>query len=330
MTKVIVVGAGLAGLCAAVRLADAGCEVELLEARDEIGGRSRSRLVDGTVIELGGQFLSRPHRRMRKLVANAGLHLARTRLWSGTARLRRENAVDGRLASVGAFRDLRAFVRMTLGSNSLAAVRAAAGEDHGAGDQDARSVREWLDGIGLNGPLRPTTDTLIGEIFGGADPGEVSLLAFAELIGGEGNGFLFLLDGFGLTDFIVEGAGALCAHLADRLPPVLVDSAVVCVEHDADGVAVRTVRNEVFEGDQVVLAVPAPILDVIEFAPQLPAWIGNVNSALRFGQATKVAAVVHRRGMLRSTGFVGGSVVRWFGGSSGLVGGKRVVRIGRP
>jgi phytoene dehydrogenase-like protein len=60
MTKVAVVGAGLAGLCAAVRLADAGCEVEVLEGRDEIGGRSRSRLVDGAVIELGASF-SRGH-----------------------------------------------------------------------------------------------------------------------------------------------------------------------------------------------------------------------------------------------------------------------------
>lgn len=310
MTKVIVVGAGLAGLCAGVRLADAGCEVEVLEGRDEVGGRSRSRLVDGTVVELGGQFLSRPHRRMRELVADAGLHLRRTRLWAGTWRLRRENAVTGRLVSVSALHDLRAFLRMALGSESLATVRRSASGDHEAGVQDARSVCEWLDGIGLRGPLRPAVESLIGETFGGADPGEISLLAFAELVGGEGNGFLFLLDGFGLTDYIVEGVGALCAHLAARLPSVRVEMTVVSVEQDADGVAVRTAGGEVIEGDYVVLAVPAPVLDVIEFAPQLPDSVLDANDAIRYGQATKVAAVVQRRGILATTGFVGGSAIR--------------------
>jgi monoamine oxidase len=310
MTKVIVVGAGLAGLCAAVRLADAGCEVEVLEGRDEIGGRSRSRLVDGIVIELGGQFLSRPHRRMRELVADAGLHLRRTWLSAGIVRFRRDNAVNGRFVSVAALHDIRAFVRVASGSKSLATVRAAASDDQGAGVQDARSVREWLDAIGLHGPLRPAAETLIGQGFGGADPGEMSLLALAELIGGEGNGFLFLLDGFGLTDYVVEGVGAVCAHLAERLPMVRMNTAVAAVEHDTSGVAVRTVGGEVVEGDHVLMAVPAPVLDMIEFAPQLPQSIRGANKAIRYGQATKVAAVVKRRRMLRTTGFIGGSAVR--------------------
>ncbi|WP_082822334.1 NAD(P)-binding protein [Mycobacteroides chelonae] len=40
MTKAIVVGTGLTGLCAAIRLAEAGCEVVVREGRDGIGGRS--------------------------------------------------------------------------------------------------------------------------------------------------------------------------------------------------------------------------------------------------------------------------------------------------
>ena len=64
MTQVhdcIVVGAGAAGLLAALTLHEAGRDVILLEARDRIGGRARSApLSDGTMAERGAQFVHGP------------------------------------------------------------------------------------------------------------------------------------------------------------------------------------------------------------------------------------------------------------------------------
>lgn len=57
MTDTIVVGAGLAGLAAAARLAGAGRSVLLLEARDRIGGRVLTARPAGCAIELGAEFL---------------------------------------------------------------------------------------------------------------------------------------------------------------------------------------------------------------------------------------------------------------------------------
>ena len=57
MSRVVVVGAGLAGLVAARRLADAGHEVSAFERRDAVGGRVRSREVDGVVCDRGFQVL---------------------------------------------------------------------------------------------------------------------------------------------------------------------------------------------------------------------------------------------------------------------------------
>jgi len=45
--RVIVLGGGLAGLAAAIRLAEAGCEVEVLEKRPVLGGRASSFLPPG-------------------------------------------------------------------------------------------------------------------------------------------------------------------------------------------------------------------------------------------------------------------------------------------
>ncbi len=56
---VLIVGAGLSGLCAAYRLAERGRSVLVLEARDRAGGRTLSRSLMGEVIDLGGQWVGR-------------------------------------------------------------------------------------------------------------------------------------------------------------------------------------------------------------------------------------------------------------------------------
>ena len=53
----VVAGGGLAGLVAARRLAEADATVELFEARDEVGGRVRTRQVDGFTLDRGFQVL---------------------------------------------------------------------------------------------------------------------------------------------------------------------------------------------------------------------------------------------------------------------------------
>jgi monoamine oxidase len=77
MTTVVVVGAGLAGLTCAHRLADAGVSVVVLEARDRIGGRTFSpTLSNGEVCELGGEWIGDDQTAIRSLVAELGIELA--------------------------------------------------------------------------------------------------------------------------------------------------------------------------------------------------------------------------------------------------------------
>lgn len=57
-SSVTVIGAGAAGLACARRLVDAGFDVEVLEARDRVGGRVWTEELDGAPAEMGASWIS--------------------------------------------------------------------------------------------------------------------------------------------------------------------------------------------------------------------------------------------------------------------------------
>src|SRR5919202_2856871 len=64
---VLIVGAGCAGLAAAIRLVAAGRTVRVLEASDAPGGRMRSDRVDGFTVDRGFQVLNTAYPELRRL-----------------------------------------------------------------------------------------------------------------------------------------------------------------------------------------------------------------------------------------------------------------------
>jgi monoamine oxidase len=71
---IVVIGAGLAGLTAARRLAKGGTDVVVLEARGRPGGRvEQTELADGRLVQLGGEVVAPFHTAYTRLVEELGL-----------------------------------------------------------------------------------------------------------------------------------------------------------------------------------------------------------------------------------------------------------------
>lgn len=71
--RVLVIGAGMAGLTAAQKLAEAGTQVLVLEARNRVGGRIRTLRDQDQVLELGAEFIHGRPREFWQLIGDAGL-----------------------------------------------------------------------------------------------------------------------------------------------------------------------------------------------------------------------------------------------------------------
>jgi len=71
--RVVVVGAGIAGLSAALRLRQSGAEVRVFESSDRVGGRTSSETHDGYLYERGTQFFTTTYRNALGLMKEMGL-----------------------------------------------------------------------------------------------------------------------------------------------------------------------------------------------------------------------------------------------------------------
>ncbi|WP_373069427.1 FAD-dependent oxidoreductase [Gemmatimonas sp.] len=76
--RVVIVGAGLAGLTAAYRLKQKGIIATVYEANTRLGGRcwiNRSSFANGQIAEHGGEFIDQAHTATRQLAQELGLPL---------------------------------------------------------------------------------------------------------------------------------------------------------------------------------------------------------------------------------------------------------------
>lgn len=256
MTRVVVVGAGLAGLAAADALRRAGVEVVVLEARERVGGRVCSReLDDGSIVELGAEFVLPGHEAVWEACARLGLELVDKGMFYGD-REPRGVAVDAAQLHLG-----------------VEAVRSAleARADHG----DSVDAATFLDGLDLHPATRETIRSRA----------EVSCAATADRFPASALAHLAAISRDPCPT-VRGGNQRIPLALAEELD-VRLRAPVERVAWGEEGARVRAAGVEV-EGDRAVLALPASVVRRVVFDPPLPDALASAYAAVAYGNAAKL------------------------------------------
>jgi len=290
--SIIVAGAGLAGLAAAVQLQRRGAKVTVVEARDRVGGRvwtRRDRFYDGQHAEAGGDLIDPDQEAIRGLAQELGLALSPI-LRGGFAYVRRasrEPVIERAAAAGGLWAQLARAAEPWVQAHVANERRWEGPIARRLAD---RSVAEWLDDIKADRQLRARLNGMRGFFL--ADPEHLSLLALVDQLAAESPA----LDHF----YRIKGGNdRLAAALARALrEPVQCNSMVQAVAQRGRRVHV-TLRCRGGQGhmaaDAVVLALPATIVRRLAFTPPLPAPQRQAFRDLPYGPATKTLLQFDRR-----------------------------------
>jgi monoamine oxidase len=237
--KVIVVGAGFAGLAAADELSRAGAEVEVFEARDRVGGRVWSVPFAGATVDRGAEFILPHDSTVIATAERLGLALVRKGTLYGNREPRGGNVVSQ--------------------DDVLAAVARLGSERHDG------TVADALSGANLESGVADAIRARI-EVSCAHPAGDLDASVLTEGAGAFGDFDTWTVDG---------GNDRIAQELAVRLgDAVRLSSPVSSVTWSSD---VRVVAGrEVEAADSAVIAVPASVLHSIEFDPPLPPEKGVV------------------------------------------------------
>jgi putrescine oxidase len=296
---VVIVGAGAAGLTAANELKKAGLSVVVLEARDRVGGRLWTDVVDGAMLEIGGQWVSPDQEALKETIAELGLETYPRYREGDSVYIGRDGKLTrftGEIFPVAPETE-KEIVRLI---DKLDAMVADVDPDAPWTHPDAEaldrvSFEAWLEEQTADQEARDNIALFIaGAML--TKPAYAFSALQALLMAASAGSFSHLVDAdYILDERVVGGLQQVPLLLAERLgEDVMLGQPVTEIRRSDSGVTVVTDEGLTVRARFVILA-HAPILyPWIEFDPPLPRLKQQMHQHISMGFVIKVHAVYDR------------------------------------
>lgn len=272
--RVVVVGAGFAGLACAHELRAAGYDVIVLEARNRVGGRvlSFGDFVPGKNVEGGAELIGSNHPMWVTYADKFGLEFLD--IGEGEDGARDVIEIDGSVLDDAAASQLWEQMAAALSTMDPLAENIDADRpwmSENAAAMDMRSVQSWIDG--LDAPDLVKKACWINQAAdNGVDPQYASLLGMLAAVKGGG-----MNDYWTATEvYRCRGGNSQLAHkLVDAIGAsrISLGNPVASIEARDQNVVVKCKDGREIECDDVVFTTPPPLWKDIEFRPALPAGL---------------------------------------------------------
>ncbi|MBI2823656.1 MAG: flavin monoamine oxidase family protein [Planctomycetia bacterium] len=302
-----VIGAGLAGLCAARQLVRQGLRCVVLEARDRVGGRTLSQSLGRDVIDLGGQWIGARQHRLSALAAELGVERCPqydtgTKMLSWGGRIQRYDSDLPRLSLLAQLELLWASKRLARFSRELPP--AAPWTAPRARDWDSITLETWKRRNMRSGGARLFLDIVTRAVFT-SEPRDLSFLYFLNYLrSGQGLESLISIRGGAQQERFVGGAQQISCRLADQLAGrVILNAPVRSIEQHDDGVVVHSDAGR-FAARRAIVAVPPVLAGRIHYQSALPAARDQLTARMPMGSVIKYIAC-YERAFWREAGLSG-------------------------
>ncbi|MCF4165199.1 FAD-dependent oxidoreductase [Zavarzinia compransoris] len=291
-TDVAVVGAGFAGLETARMVGRAGHRVQVIEARDRVGGRTKPGLLAGATVDLGGQWVGPAHRRLLALAARHGIATepqfeAGGKLIEFGGRVRRYEGLIPALPFLALIETDRVMKRIERMAATIAVSRPWAAPD--AGTLDRMTVASWLDRHVRTRGARALMEIAVRAVFS-AEPAEISMLFFLTYLrASDGLEPMISVAGGAQQDRFKGGLHQLSDRLADEVgrETLRLSTAVLGIEQDDRGVTLRLDGGGTIRCRRAVIAVPLALLPRIGSVPPWPALRAGLAQRSPMGSVIK-------------------------------------------
>ncbi|KQO64578.1 Putrescine oxidase [Curtobacterium sp. Leaf261] len=294
-------GAGAAGLTAASDLVARGLTVQVLEARDRVGGRLWTDHVDGQMFELGGQWVSPDQTALIETLRELGLetyprHRDGESVYIGPSGARSRFTGDIFPATPHTEAEIERLIGVL--DDLVADTDPAAPWTHPRAEElDRISFRAWLESESDDAEARDNIALFIADAMLTKPAYAFSTLQ-AMLMAASAGSFSNLVDAdFILDRRVVGGLQRVPIVLAERLGDrVHLSAPVRTLSWSDDGVVVTaepagSVRGALeVRARRAVVAVPPNLYDRIEYLPALPARRQQLHQHLSLGLVIKVHA----------------------------------------